>query len=303
MAFRALVVGGTNGIGYAMACRVAVEASNNNSSSSSAVIISGRTKPTNIPYANMEFRRLDATSMHQIKQYTDTFKAGLQNRPDQKLDLLIMTQGIMNTAGRTETPEGVDRKMALHYYGKQLLIRELMPALKEHAKVVVVFDSVYGRPSKLDWTDLDLKKHFTLSKAANHCMVMNDVMIQFYAAQQQQQRQSSSTTATPNPSHFVHAWPGAVNTNLFTELPWYLKPVVRFAGLVLAVSPDTCAERLLNGVAECSIAGNKVGRFWSNIDNKGHQVADKTIWSEDQMKKVADHTWAIVDGAIAKGSI
>ncbi|EXJ89138.1 hypothetical protein A1O3_02202 [Capronia epimyces CBS 606.96] len=309
MAFRALVVGGTNGIGYAMACRVAAEAStsnsnsNNNNSSPSAVIISGRTKPTNIPHANMEFRRLDATSMHQIKQYTDTFKSGLQDKPDQKLDLLIMTQGIMNTAGRTETPEGVDRKMALHYYGKQLLIRELMPALKEDAKVVVVFDSVYGRPSKLDWNDLDLKKHFSLSKAANHCMVMNDVMVQFYAAQQQQQQQqTTSTTATPNRRHFVHAWPGAVDTNLFTELPWYLQPVLRLAALLLAVSPDTCAERLLNGLADCSTAGNKDGRFWSHMDNKGHLVANKTIWSEDQMKKVADHTWAIVDGAIAQGS-
>src|SRR3954451_20328262 len=116
MAIRALVVGGTNGIGYAMACRVAAEAS------SSAVIISGRTKPRDIPHANMEFRPLDATSMRQIKQYTDTFKS-IQG---QKLDLLIMTQGIMTTAGRIETPESIDRKMALHYYGRQLLIRELI---------------------------------------------------------------------------------------------------------------------------------------------------------------------------------
>jgi NAD(P)-dependent dehydrogenase (short-subunit alcohol dehydrogenase family) len=293
MAFRALVVGGTNGIGYAMACRVAAEASNN-SSCSSEVIISGRTKPTNIPHANIAFRRLDATSMRQIKQYTDAFKSGSQ-KPEQKLDLLIMTQGIMNIAGRTETSEGVDRKMVLHYYGKQLLIRELMPALKDDAKVIIVLDGVFGRPSKLDWDDLDLKKRFSLGRAANHCMVMNDVMVQFYAAQQQQQ-----TTATTR--HFVHAWPGAVNSNLFTELPWYLQPLARVTGSLVGVSTDTCAERLLNGVKECPAAGNEEGQFWSNIDNKGHLVSNKHIWSEEQMKKIADHTWGIVDGAIAKGS-
>ncbi|KAJ4169650.1 hypothetical protein NW754_005802 [Fusarium falciforme] len=103
MTTRALVVGGTSGIGYAMACRVAAEAS------TSIVTISGRTKPNNIPHANINFRPLEATSMRQIKQYTDDFKA-----QGQKLDLLIMTQGIMTTAGRTETPEGIDRKMALH---------------------------------------------------------------------------------------------------------------------------------------------------------------------------------------------
>jgi NAD(P)-dependent dehydrogenase (short-subunit alcohol dehydrogenase family) len=284
MAIRALVVGGTNGIGYAMACRVAAEAS------SSAVIISGRTKPNNIPHANMEFRPLDATSMRQIKQYTDTFKSA----QGQKLDLLIMTQGIMTIAGRTETPEGIDRKMALHYYGRQLLIRELIPTLKEDAKVIIVFDGLFGSPTKLNWEDLDLKTHFSLGNAANHCMVMNDVMVQYHAAQQQREG--------TNRRHFVHAWPGGVRTNLLNELPWYLRHVARVAGSLIAVSPDACAENLLNGASECAAAGKEEGRFWSNIDNKGHLVANKTIWSEGRIKKVADHTWEVVDGAIKSGS-
>jgi NAD(P)-dependent dehydrogenase (short-subunit alcohol dehydrogenase family) len=280
MAIRAIVVGGTNGIGYGMACRVAAEVK------SSTVIISGRTKPQHIPHANMEFRPLDATSMRQIKHYTDTFKSA----QEQKLDLLIMTQGIMTVAGRTETPEGIDRKMALHYYGKQLLIRELLPALKENAKVIIVFDGVYGNPTKLDWEDLDLKKHFSLGKSANHCMVMNDAMIQFHAAEQQRQG--------ANNRHFVHAWPGAVNSNLFKELPWFLQPLLRVAGSLVGVSTDTCAERLLDGVSQCAAAGKEEGRFWSNIDNKGRLVAKKTIWTEAQMKTVADHTWELVDRAI-----
>lgn len=148
-----------------------------------------------------------------------------------------------------------------------------MPALKDDAKVVFVFDSGYGRPSKLDWDDLDLKKNFSLGKAANHCMVMNDAMVQFYAAQQQQQITANATT---NRRHFVHARPGAVNSNLFAELPWYLQPMLRLAVPLFAVSPDKCAQRLLKGVMDCSVAGNKTGRCWSNIDYQGHLVADKT---------------------------
>ncbi|RYP57479.1 hypothetical protein DL769_009441 [Monosporascus sp. CRB-8-3] len=284
MATRALVVGGTNGIGYAMACRVAAEAS------SSAVIISGRTKPKSIPHANMEFRQLDATSMRQIKQYTDTFKS-VQG---QTLDLLIMTQGIMTIAGRTETQEGIDRKMALHFYGRQLLIRELLPTLKEDAKVIIVFDGMFGRPTKLSWEDLDLKTHFSLGKAADHCMAMNDAMVQFHAAQQGRQG--------TNRRHFVHAWPGGVNSSLYKELPWYLRPLARAAGSLIGVSPDTCAENLLNGASECAAAGKEKDRFWSNIDNKGRLIANKAIWSEEQMKKIADHTWELVDRAIKNSS-
>ncbi|KPM35579.1 hypothetical protein AK830_g10989 [Neonectria ditissima] len=284
MTVRALVVGGTSGIGYGMACRVAAEAA------SSAVIISGRTKPQNMPHANMEFRPLDASSMRQIKQYTDAFKA----EQGQKLDYLIMTQGIMTTGGRAETSEGIDRKMALHYYGKQLLIRELLPALKEDAKVIIVLDARVGSPDKLIWEDLDLKTHFSLAKAADHCISMTDAMVQFYASQQQKQG--------TNKRHFVHAFPGGVNTGIYKELPWYLRPAGRLLLAAAGVSPDTCAERLLKGASECAVSGQVEGRFWSNIDSKGGLYTNKAIWSEEQKNKVADHTWEIVDGAIGSGN-
>ncbi|RSM00555.1 hypothetical protein CDV31_011721 [Fusarium ambrosium] len=279
MTTRALVVGGTSGIGYAMACRVAAEASTSN------VTISGRTKPQNIPHANINFRPLEATSMSQIKQYTDEFKA-----QGQRLDLLIMTQGIMTMAGRTETPEGIDRKMALHYYGKQLLIRELLPVMSEDGKVVIVFDGWLGSPDKLIWEDLDLKTHYSLGKAADHCMSMNDAMVQYYAAQQK--------ATGVGQRHFVHAWPGGVSSGLWRELPWGLRTVGRVGANLVGVSSETCAEYLLNGVNECCATGEKEGRYWSNIDNKGRLLAKKAVWSEEQMKKVADHTWGLIDEAL-----
>ncbi|GAB1318249.1 Oxidoreductase andH [Madurella fahalii] len=281
MALRALVVGGTSGIGYAMACRVAAEAK------SSSVIISGRTKPENLPHTNIEFRPLDASSMRAIKQYTDAIKSSIQG---QQLDLLIMSQGILTLAGRTETPEGIDRKMALHYYGKQLLIRELLPVLKDDGEIVIVFDGKAGSPDKLNWEDLDLKTHFSLINAANHCMAMNDAMIQWWAAQQQPQG--------THKRHFVHAWPGLVNTNTVKNLPWYMRGPAEALGALLGVSPDTCAERLLKGASECVAAGKQQGRFWSNIDDKGRLVTNKAIWGDDQMTKIAYHTWGLVDRAL-----
>lgn len=280
MSIRAIVVGGTSGIGYGMACRVAAEVK------TSTVIISGRTKPKNIAHSNMEFRPLDATSMRQIKQYTDTFKSA----QEQKLDLLILTQGIMSNAGRTETSEGIDRKMALHYYGKQLLIRELLPVLKEDAKVIIVFDSINGNPAKLDWEDLDLKKNFGLAKSAQHCMVMNDAMVQYWAAAEKK-RQGTARR------HFIHAWPGLVKTGLAKELPWYLRPLMDGLGSLVGVSPDTCAERLLNGVAEQVKATGEEGPFWSNINHKGRLAAKRPIFTEEQLNKIADHTWKLVDKA------
>ncbi|CAI4214463.1 unnamed protein product [Parascedosporium putredinis] len=243
MALRALVVGGTSGVGFGIACRLASE------NSASMVTIGGRTKPQNIPHPNIDFRPLDATSMKQIKQYTDAFKSSLQSQ-SQTLDLLVMSQGTMTMAGRTETPEGIDSKMALHYYGKQLLIRELLPAMSDDAKVVIVYDAVYGNPDKMVWEDLGLKTHFSLSNAANHCMVMNDAMVQYFAA-----RQKGDGAEEGARRHFVHAWPGGVNTGLWRDLPIYMKPVGWAALQVFGVSPEKCATRLLAGTTRARLRG------------------------------------------------
>lgn len=287
MATRALVVGGTGGIGYAIACRLAAE------SSSSTVVVSGRNKPADIPHANIEFRLLDASSMRSIKQYTSAYKSA----PEPPLDFLVLTQGIFTMAGRTETPEGIDRKMALHFYGRHLLIRELLPILKDDAKVLIVLDGVRGGPpAKLNWDDLDLKTHYSLGNAANHCISMTDAMVQAYAAQQQQQGQSAGRR------HFVHAYPGFVDTNLAQSLPWYLRPASRVASHLLGVAPNSCAENMLRGTREAAAAGEKAGRFWSCIDDKGRLVANKPAWGEEQIRKVKEHTWKVVDGAIDAAS-
>ena len=272
---RALVVGGTSGIGHAIALRIAAE------SKSSTVIISGRTKPENLP-PNMEFRQLDASSMRAIQAYTDAYKTA----QEPKLDLLVLTQGIFTIAGRTETPEGIDNKMALHYYGRQLLIRELTPALKDDAKVLIVLDSKAGDPSKLNWEDLDLKKTFSLANAASHCMSMNDAMVQYFAAQ------------AGNKRHFVHAYPGLVRTNLGRELPWYMRGPAEGLARALGVTPETCGKNLLRGTYECAAASEKQGRFWSFINDKGVAINNKAVWDEGQKQKVVDHTWKIVDEAI-----
>lgn len=280
---RALVVGGTGGIGHAIASNIAT------SNPNSHVTISGRTKPASPLPSNMEFRQLDASSMRAIKRYTDEYKSA---RPEPHLDLLVMSQGILTTAGRTETPEGIDNKMALHYYGRQLLLRELTPVLKDDARVIIVLDSVRGTPKKVLWEDMDLKKNYSLPKAADHCLAMNDAMVQFYAAQQKKQGDGGPKR------HFVHAYPGFVNTGIASGMPWYLRPAINGLAAVLGTAPETCAQNLLGGTEQCTAAGEKEGRFWSNIDNKGHLAQGRPVWTTEDMQKVADHTWKVVDAAI-----
>ncbi|KAM7191237.1 putative oxidoreductase YkvO [Naviculisporaceae sp. PSN 640] len=287
MTIRTIVVGGTSGIGYAIACRIAA------SNPAHTVLISGRTKPANIPHPNIEFRAIDATSMREIRSYSAALKT---SEPQPVLDYLVMSQGIMSTAPRTETPEGIDKKMALHYYGKQLLIRELLPLMSPTARVLIVYDGWLGSPDKLSWDDLDLKNpgSYSLKKAADHCTSMMDGMVQWWAREQDKTDGDGEQKDVVKRS-FVHAYPGGVNTSLLREaVPSWLQGAVKTVGGVVLTSPDTCAERLLKGTEDCA----ELGRSWSNIDNKGRMFKGKAVWTDEQMGKVAAHTWRLLDGAL-----
>ncbi|KEY66279.1 hypothetical protein S40285_02871 [Stachybotrys chlorohalonatus IBT 40285] len=279
MPVRALIVGGTGGIGYAIASRIASEPT-------ASVVISGRNKPTFTLPANIEFRPLDASSMRAVKKYTDEFKA--TSGPDQKLDYLVLANGILTTAGRTETPEGLDNKMALHYYSRFLLIRELEPVLKEDAKVVTILDSLRGSPNDVNWDDLDVKKNWSLAACAKHCMAFTDAMIQWHATNQGSNRRQ-----------FIHTYPRFVKTNISKSLPVYLRVPAKGLGSIMGTAPSVYAEKTLNGVHAVAEAGEKNGR-WSFIDHEGKPITAKAVWKEEDMAKVKEHTWKIYDEAISK---
>ena len=62
------------------------------------------------------FERLDASVLDAVRRFADDFA---QREGKDGLDVLVLSQGIGSLAGRTETVEGIDVKLALHYCGLQ----------------------------------------------------------------------------------------------------------------------------------------------------------------------------------------
>ncbi|RAH53570.1 short-chain dehydrogenases/reductase [Aspergillus piperis CBS 112811] len=133
---------------------------------------------------------------------------------ESKVNLLFLSAGILTTQGRTETPEGLDRKLSLHYYARMRFADNLLPLLNQAAssdrlaRVVSVFSP--GNEGKLIEDDLDLRSNYGLSNAAAHGCTMTSLYMAQLAA------------AHPNIS-WVHSRPGAVNTNVTREF----NPLVR----------------------------------------------------------------------------
>ncbi|KAJ7627785.1 hypothetical protein DFH06DRAFT_1006720 [Mycena polygramma] len=203
----AIFVGGTSGIGQGMAESFARHTKGNahivivgRNRAAAEAIISTFPKPT-AAGATHEFVECDIALMKNVHRVTDELRARIP-----KINFLVLTAGYMTTSGRNETEEGIDRKLAVHYYGRWKFIRDLLPALEsahkagEDAKVMSVLAAGYG--GKIDLEDLGLKKSFNLASAAAAAPTYNDIMINDLAA-----RYPGLT--------FVHSYPGVVRSNLF----------------------------------------------------------------------------------------
>ena len=184
----AVFVGGTSGIGQGMAQTFAHQTNGN-----SHILIVGRnreaaerlfaTLPTgDAPSGSVdkfarEFIQCDATLMKNVHAATQDILSRYS-----KVNYLVMSTGIMTLKGRDETPEGIDKKLAVHYYSRWKFINDLLPALTkakdagEEGAVLSIFSAGYGGPIDLD--DLGLKKNYSTYNAAFSAPTYNDLMLE-----------------------------------------------------------------------------------------------------------------------------
>lgn len=134
-----------------------------NEAAASAILASFPT-PTS-PHAKHEFIQSDISLMANVRATATQLLASLP-----KINYLVLSTGVMTLDGRTETSEGIDKKLAVHYYARFKLTHELLPLLKkaeeegEDAKAYSVFSPGYGGP--IDVKDLGLKKTYSVRNAA-----------------------------------------------------------------------------------------------------------------------------------------
>jgi NAD(P)-dependent dehydrogenase (short-subunit alcohol dehydrogenase family) len=280
----ALCVGATAGIGKAMALKLA--------ECGASVTIMGRNEKIGKeivkelekknPLGIHNLILCDAMSMRSIKQACNEYKSSVS-----KLNYVVFTQGIATTQGRTETMEGLDQKMAIHYYGRVMFCLELLDILNQTAtsedvRVLSIFSG--GKHSAYTGSDLDLKSNYTLSNAANACGFYNDL------AMDQLSRENSNIT-------FIHAAPGFVRTNWGTELNCCLKCLTRFIQLC-AVSPETCANNMIHGIGGSHMKGS-----FHIMDRKGNE-GSKTLSHNDHYRELVwDHTKEMLKNVSSRDKI
>ena len=227
---RAVVVGGTSGIGEGIAKRLA-EAQYSvtivgRSASRGAEVVSAMSL---LGGKGHSFIAADAFLLSTARSVAAEYARA---HPAEPLDILVLTQGMATLQGRTETAEGVDQKLALHYFGRVAFILNFLPLLRlaPSPRVLSVLSAgVHGAYAHVA-DDPELREHYSLKAAADAAGLYNDLELDTLS------RLPENAGVT-----FAHAAPGFVNTAWGTEMPWAVRMLLR-ALKPFGKSAADCAE-------------------------------------------------------------
>lgn len=276
--FNALVVGGTSGIGQGIAVRLA--------QANAAVTIVGRDEVRGAAVVQemlarstagddgqkpaFSFVRCDASSLKDIKVCADTF-----SRNNSKLDLLVLTQGIATMDGYTPTVEGIDRKLAVHYYGRVAFMKCFSPFMKQTSKVPQVLSVLSaGVHSAYSGYKIDthLRTNYSIKNAADAAGFYNDIAVD---------KMSQEFPGV----RYIHSAPGIVNTNWGSEFPFYLRYPVRGVLGLFGSSIHDVGDIQCYALLQYAATGNPEGG--SLLISPSGSTAQRTSLHEE----AADSVW------------
>ncbi|PFH49858.1 hypothetical protein AMATHDRAFT_146712 [Amanita thiersii Skay4041] len=292
----AVFVGGTSGIGQAMA-----EALGRYTQGRAHIVLVGRNQAA----AENILESLPRNSTSKSEEYTHEFvycdvslmrnvhavTRDLRTRYP-KINFLILSPGFLSMKGRDETEEGIDKKLAANYYARWRFISDLMPSLEkaaqegEDAKVMSVLAA--GKGGQIDMQDLGLKKTYSVTNAGLATPTYNDLMMEEFALR--------------NPSiSFIHAYPGFVRTPIMKSSDSALLRTLATPTIGLlypfTTGVEDCAEYMWHALFNSSARGpGSVGiKNAYRTGSRGENLERKRYYGDEtQRRKLWEHTWQAV---------
>jgi len=191
---RVAIIGGTGGIGRGLSRFLA--------SRGAAVTVVGQTfRDSGI--SGIDFIKADLSLMREAKRVGERL-------PAETLDLVIFTTGIFAAPKRQETPEGIERDMAVSYLSRMVIIREMgarlgkkRPDSAPKPRVFVWGFPGTGQAGTID--DLNAEKSYGVISAHMNGIAGNEVLV------------LDSAKRYPN-ANFFGLNPGAVQTGIRRNL-------------------------------------------------------------------------------------
>ncbi|MGV0585268.1 SDR family oxidoreductase [Mycobacteroides chelonae] len=203
----ALITGASDGIGYALARRLACAGADlvlpvrNLAKGDKAVNEIRATAPD----AGIQLLRLDLSSLQSVADFAQSLlNAG---RP---INLLINNAGVMSPPDRQTTADGFELQWGTNHLAHFALTARLLPLLSAGKARVTTQSSVSAQMNGINWNDLNFEQSYAASKAYSQSKIANLM----FGLELDRRSSAAGWGITSNASH-----PGVTPTNLLKAQP------------------------------------------------------------------------------------
>lgn len=303
----AAFVGATSGIGLYTALQFAKATS---TCPATTIYIVGRNELAG-KQAGEKIKELNPNVIYHFLQHDLTYieqakrVANIINNNENKLNFLLLSQGCFPTSRLILTDEGIDKNMALSYYTRWSIVTDLIHLLekasldlKEPARVVSVRGAgLELKASEIDVSDLDFKNSESYLNSFKISPTYNTLACFYFASK--------------HPSvAFIHTYPGFVQSNVFRDLPWYLRTVANSLVSIgsyfkqVKGQEQSGNEHLYVGLVAPQFATGAYALAFDNVQI--HVVLDgakQDEYSPQLQESVWKHTENVIESAISKDQV
>ncbi|MXG25990.1 SDR family oxidoreductase [Streptomyces sp. YIM 132580] len=204
---RAVVTGGSDGIGLGIAARLAAAGAEvvlpvRNQGKGERALAAIRRQA---PGAQVSLRSLDLSSLDSVAALGDSLVG--EGRP---VHLLVNNAGVMTPPERQSTPDGFELQFGTNHLGHFALVGHLLPLLRAGRARVTSQISVAANQNAINWDDLNWERSYSSMKAYSQ----SKIAFGLFGLELDRRSRAEGWGITSNLSH-----PGVAPTSLLAARP------------------------------------------------------------------------------------
>lgn len=285
---RAVLTGGSDGIGLHVATRLAAAGAHvvlpaRNPRKGEAAVATIRAA---VPAASVSLHPMDLGSLESVAAFGEEMRCG-----GEPVNLLVLNAGVMTPPTRQTTVDGFELQLGTNHLGHVALVSHLMPLLRAGRGHVTSQISVAANQGAINWDDLNWERSYDGMRAYSQ----SKIMFGLFGLELGRRSEALGWGITSNLSH-----PGIAPTNLLSARPELGRSadtrsvrLIRWLSArgILAGTPETAA---LTALYAATSPDARPGRLYGpkgpghTSGGPGEQTLYSRLRSEDDARRVWD---------------